>query len=50
MWGMAVTIVAMVLVDYVAIGGATHPGPQHAYPLALAAAVPLGGLGTLLTR
>ncbi|NKW17791.1 DUF21 domain-containing protein [Rhodococcus hoagii] len=50
MWGMAVTIVAMVLVDYVAIGvGPRTLGRQHAYPLALAAAVPLGGLGTLLS-
>ncbi|MGW9566195.1 hemolysin family protein [Prescottella equi] len=50
MWGMAVTIVAMVLVDYVAIGvGPRTLGRQHAYPLALAAAVPLGALGTLLS-
>ncbi|NKS64245.1 DUF21 domain-containing protein [Rhodococcus hoagii] len=50
MWGMAVTIVAMVLVDYVAIGvGPRTLGRQHAYPLALAAAVPLGALGALLS-
>jgi len=49
-WGMAVTIAAMVLVDYVAIGvGPRTLGRQHAYPLALAAAVPLGALGALLS-
>ncbi|MCA1006619.1 hemolysin family protein [Rhodococcus hoagii] len=49
-WGMAVTIVAMVLVDYVAIGvGPRTLGRQHAYPLALAAAAPLGALGALLS-
>ncbi|RDI32376.1 CBS domain containing-hemolysin-like protein [Rhodococcus sp. AG1013] len=49
-WGMVVTIVVMVLVDYVAIGvGPRTLGRQRAYPLALASAVPLVALGTLLS-
>ncbi|PTR32050.1 CBS domain containing-hemolysin-like protein [Rhodococcus sp. OK519] len=49
-WGMVVTIVAMVLVDYVAIGvGPRTLGRQHAYPLTLAAAVPLVALGALFS-
>ncbi|CAM3083352.1 hemolysin family protein [Prescottella defluvii] len=49
-WGMVVTIVVMVLVDYVAIGvGPRTLGRQRAYPLALASAVPLVALGALLS-
>ncbi len=49
-WGVVVTIVVMVLVDYVAIGvGPRTLGRQHAYPIALAAAVPLVALGALLS-
>ncbi|MDH6282704.1 CBS domain containing-hemolysin-like protein [Rhodococcus sp. LBL1] len=49
-WGVVVTIVVMVLVDYVAIGvGPRTLGRQHAYPLALAAAMPLVALGALLS-
>ncbi|WP_137723694.1 hemolysin family protein [Prescottella subtropica] len=47
-WGVVVTIVVMVLVDYVAIGvGPRTLGRQHAYPLALAASLPLIALGAL---
>jgi len=49
-WGVIVTIVVMVLVDYVAIGvGPRTLGRQHAYPLALASAMPLVALGALLS-
>ncbi|RVW11002.1 HlyC/CorC family transporter [Prescottella agglutinans] len=49
-WGVVVTIVVMVLVDYVAIGvGPRTLGRQHAYPIALAAAMPLVALGALLS-
>ncbi|WP_430333151.1 hemolysin family protein [Rhodococcus sp. ACT016] len=49
-WGVVVTIVVMVLVDYVAIGvGPRTLGRQHAYPIALASAVPLVALGALLS-
>lgn len=49
-WGAVVTIVVMVLVDYVAIGvGPRTLGRQHAYPIALASALPLVALGALLS-
>lgn len=49
-WGAVVTIAVMVLVDYVAIGvGPRTLGRQHAYPLALASAMPLVALGALLS-
>ncbi|GAB2653115.1 hemolysin family protein [Prescottella soli] len=49
-WGVVVTIVVMVLVDYVAIGvGPRTLGRQHAYSIALAAAMPLVALGSLLS-
>ncbi|WP_305091842.1 hemolysin family protein [Prescottella sp. R16] len=49
-WGVVVTIVVMVFVDYVAIGvGPRTLGRQHAYPLALAWSLPLVALGVLLS-
>lgn len=49
-WALGVTAVVMVLVNYVAIGvGPRTVGRQHAYSIALAAALPLQWLGLLLT-
>ncbi|MGW0041069.1 hemolysin family protein [Rhodococcus sp. NPDC003348] len=49
-WALAVTAVVMVLVNYVVIGvGPRTVGRQHAYSIALAAALPLQWLGVLLT-
>ncbi|RVW05548.1 hemolysin family protein [Rhodococcus xishaensis] len=49
-WGVVVTIVVMVLVDYVAMGvGPRTLGRQHAYPLTLAGSMPLVTLGVLLS-
>lgn len=48
-WALAVTAVVMVLVNYVVIGvGPRTIGRQHAYSIALAAALPLQALGVLL--
>ncbi|MCP2292752.1 hemolysin family protein [Nocardia amikacinitolerans] len=48
-WALLITAVVMVLVDYVVIGvGPRTLGRQHAYSLALAAALPLQFIGALL--
>ena len=48
-WALVITAVVMVLVDYVVIGvGPRTLGRQHAYSLALGAALPLQAIGTLL--
>ncbi|MFD3813416.1 hemolysin family protein [Rhodococcus sp. NPDC058639] len=48
-WALVVAAAVMVIVDYVVIGvGPRTLGRQHAYPLALAATVPLRMLGVLL--
>nr|WP_206038418.1 hemolysin family protein [Rhodococcus sp. HNM0569] len=48
-WALVVTAVVMVVVDYVVIGvGPRTLGRQHAYQLALPAAMPLQVLGALL--
>jgi CBS domain containing-hemolysin-like protein len=48
-WALLFTAVVMVLVDYVVIGvGPRTLGRQHAYSIALAAAVPLQFIGALL--
>ncbi|MFF0818278.1 hemolysin family protein [Rhodococcus sp. NPDC003318] len=48
-WALAVTAVVMGLVNYVVIGvGPRTIGRQHAYSIALAAALPLQALGVLL--
>ena len=48
-WALVVTAVAMVLTSYVAIGvGPRTLGRQHAYSIALGAALPLQALGILL--
>ncbi|WP_407671146.1 hemolysin family protein [Nocardia stercoris] len=49
-WALAVTAVAMVLIDYLVIGvGPRTLGRQHAYSIALLAALPLQVIGTLLS-
>ena len=49
-WGLVVTIAGMAVVSYVAVGvGPRTLGRQHAYSIALAAAVGLQILGVLLT-
>ncbi|MEU6560398.1 hemolysin family protein [Nocardia nova] len=48
-WALAVTAVVMVVVDYVVIGvGPRTLGRQHAYSIALAAALPVQAIGALL--
>lgn len=48
-WALAVTALVMVLVNYVVIGvGPRTVGRQHAYSIALGAALPLQALGVLL--
>ncbi|WP_067841614.1 hemolysin family protein [Nocardia lijiangensis] len=48
-WALLITAAVMVLVDYVVIGvGPRTLGRQHAYSLALAAALPLQFIGALL--
>ncbi|WP_431949601.1 hemolysin family protein [Nocardia lijiangensis] len=48
-WALLITAAVMVLVDYVVIGvGPRTLGRQHAYSLALAAALPLQFIGVLL--
>ncbi|QIS02535.1 DUF21 domain-containing protein [Nocardia brasiliensis] len=48
-WGLLVTAIVMVLVSYVVIGvGPRTLGRQHAYSIALAAALPLQFIGALL--
>ncbi|MBM7460338.1 hemolysin family protein [Rhodococcus coprophilus] len=48
-WALVAAAAVMVVVDYVVIGvGPRTLGRQHAYPLALAATVPLRMLGVLL--
>lgn len=48
-WALLITAVVMVLVDYVVIGvGPRTLGRQHAYSIALAAALPLQFIGALL--
>ena len=49
-WGLLVTAAIMVVIDYVAIGvGPRTIGRQHAYSIALAAALPLQAIGVLLS-
>ncbi|HEY5853598.1 MAG TPA: hemolysin family protein [Aldersonia sp.] len=49
-WALTVAAVAMVLVDYLVIGvGPRTLGRQHAYSIALAAALPLRALAVLLS-
>ncbi|WP_280382978.1 hemolysin family protein [Nocardia wallacei] len=48
-WALVLTAVVMVLVDYMVIGvGPRTLGRQHAYSIALAAALPLQAIGSLL--
>ncbi|MBU3062956.1 hemolysin family protein [Nocardia sp. NEAU-G5] len=48
-WALVITAVIMVLVDYVVIGvGPRTLGRQHAYSIALGAALPLQAIGALL--
>lgn len=48
-WALLLTAVVMVLVDYLVIGvGPRTLGRQHAYPIALGAALPLQVIGFLL--
>jgi CBS domain containing-hemolysin-like protein len=48
-WALVVTAVVMVLVDYLVIGvGPRTLGRQHAYSIALGAALPLQAIGVLL--
>ena len=48
-WALVVTAVVMVLVDYIVIGvGPRTLGRQHAYSIALGAALPLQAIGVLL--
>jgi CBS domain containing-hemolysin-like protein len=48
-WSLLLTAVVMVLVDYLVIGvGPRTLGRQHAYSIALGAALPLQAIGTLL--
>lgn len=48
-WALVVTALIMVLIDYVVIGvGPRTLGRQHAYSIALAAALPLHAIGVLL--
>ncbi|TSE00064.1 HlyC/CorC family transporter [Skermania sp. ID1734] len=48
-WALTATAIVMVLVDYMVIGvGPRTLGRQHAYTIALAAALPIQGIGSLL--
>ncbi|MBO0854780.1 MAG: HlyC/CorC family transporter [Nocardia sp.] len=48
-WALSLTAVVMVVVDYVVIGvGPRTLGRQHAYSIALIAALPVRAIGTLL--
>ncbi|MFE3290461.1 hemolysin family protein [Rhodococcus sp. NPDC059234] len=49
-WALVITAVVMVLINYVAIGvGPRTVGRQHAYSIALVAALPLQAIGVLLS-